>query len=208
MKTSGRAIHQATWLYDTPDSDVVSLPCMKGSYGKQLIAALVPAVFKDQTALMLATGIAYSTINDWANGKSSPTLEKAEQIADVLAKRGIAISAPDLLAGRSPGATAAIEYDDPYPPRAPLLRALRESSDPRAVVVLEELVHATGFAGAEAFTVIDWIEEAAEVARKIERRKLPKTTRAVDPTIAAAIETQKQRQREVLGDSSKKKKPR
>ncbi len=193
---------QARRLYDMPDSDVVSLRCMNRDYGKNLIAALIPAVFKDQTALMLATGIAFSTINDWANGKSAPTIRKAEEIADVLAGRGITTSAPDLLAGHVPGIEARIEYDDAYPSRAPLLRALRASPDPRAMSVADELVHATGFAGAESFTIVDWIEEAAEVARKIERRKT-KAAPTPDPAITAAIAEQ-DRQRSAALKTRKK----
>ena len=47
-------------------------------YGRDLVRRLIPAYFKTQTELHIKTEIAYSSINDWANGKSDPRLEQLD----------------------------------------------------------------------------------------------------------------------------------
>lgn len=51
------------------------------SYGKRVIAAVMPRKWKTLTAIQMATGIAFSTIHDWSTGKSDPTLEKLDMVA-------------------------------------------------------------------------------------------------------------------------------
>jgi hypothetical protein len=165
----------------------LSLPSMRGKYGKQLVDALVPDVFPNLTRLQLATGFAYSTINDWANGKADPRLEIVEQIVDLLAERGISADPLRLLAGHLGAQGEGDESDDAYPVRAPLLRALRESTDPFAREVMDELM-ATSFAGAERLTLLGWIEEAGDAARRVERRRRANPEpEAQDPRVAAHL---------------------
>lgn len=53
-------------------------------YGRDLIKRLVPAYFRTQTELQNKTGLSYSSINDWANGKSDPRLEQLDRIAQAI----------------------------------------------------------------------------------------------------------------------------
>lgn len=59
---------------------------MARKYGPRVIAALVPRWFRTQTELQNATGIAYSSINDWANGKADPRMEQLERVTAVVEK--------------------------------------------------------------------------------------------------------------------------
>lgn len=53
-------------------------------YGRDLIRRLIPAYFRTQTELQNKTGLSYSSINDWANGKSDPRLEQLDKIAQAI----------------------------------------------------------------------------------------------------------------------------
>jgi transcriptional regulator with XRE-family HTH domain len=58
----------------------------KRDIGPRVTAALIPRYFKDLTAIQNATGIAYSTINDWHNGKADPTPNSLQKIASAIEK--------------------------------------------------------------------------------------------------------------------------
>jgi len=69
-------------------------------YGPRVIAAVVPRYFPTVHALQIATGMAYSTLNDWANGKADPRLEALDKVIDAIrTKHGAAVDALDLLRG-------------------------------------------------------------------------------------------------------------
>jgi hypothetical protein len=70
--------------YSRPFEPLRSPAMARKTYGPRVIAALIPRWFPTQTALQNATGIAYSSINDWANGKSDPRMDVLEKIADVI----------------------------------------------------------------------------------------------------------------------------
>lgn len=53
-------------------------------YGRDLVRRLVPAYFRTQTELQNKTGLSYSSINDWANGKADPRLEQLDKIAQAI----------------------------------------------------------------------------------------------------------------------------
>jgi hypothetical protein len=65
-------------------------------FGPRLVKALVPSRYKDLTALQVATGKAYSTINDWANGKADPRLDEVVKIAEK-----VGVDPIDLLRGNT-----------------------------------------------------------------------------------------------------------
>lgn len=54
------------------------------SLGQRLIAAVIPAYFKDPNALHLASRIAYSTIHKWKTGESNPRWEQVQAIAELV----------------------------------------------------------------------------------------------------------------------------
>lgn len=61
-------------------------PMSTEKLGQRLIAAVIPAHFKDLTALHHATRIAYSTIHKWKSGASSPRWEQVETVAELVGR--------------------------------------------------------------------------------------------------------------------------
>jgi hypothetical protein len=69
-------------------------------YGPRVIAAVVPRYFKNVQALQIATGMAYSTLNDWANGHADPRLEALDRVVEAVKKEHAVVLDPlELLGG-------------------------------------------------------------------------------------------------------------
>lgn len=75
---------QAKPLFCAAAARVVYSAMASRRYGRDLVRRLIPAYFKTQTELHIKTEIAYSSINDWANGKSDPRLEQLDKIAQAI----------------------------------------------------------------------------------------------------------------------------
>jgi len=79
-----------------------SSPMAPRIYGPRVISAVVPRFFPTVHALQIATGMAYSTLNDWANGKADPRLEALDKVIDaILKKHNVRVDALELLRGGS-----------------------------------------------------------------------------------------------------------
>lgn len=91
---------QALPLFSAPPRRVGYSAMATRKYGADLVKALVPRYFATQNELHSATGIAYSSVNDWANGKSAPRFEQLDKIAQAIeAKTGEKIDPLELLLG-------------------------------------------------------------------------------------------------------------
>lgn len=90
-------------------------PMASRKYGRDLIKRLVPAYFRTQTELQNKTGLSYSSINDWANGKSDPRLEQLDKIAQAIKEMtGEEIEPLELLLGSSARMTAPRIREQPW----------------------------------------------------------------------------------------------
>ena len=68
---------------DTPDT-----------LGRRLLAAVIPAHYKDLHALHLASGIAYSTVHKWKTGEANPRWEQVENVARLVGQNPFRMLAP------------------------------------------------------------------------------------------------------------------
>ena len=135
------------------------------TFGQRVVAALVPRYFKDLTALHVASGKAYSTVHDWASGKSNPRLEVVEQLAELVRRdHDPNIDALDILRGSAPSsAELTYEPDDRYPSRAQAIRLVKSVIDPDGVAeVRTYALHAKSDPG-----VVYWLGELAAAHRRV-----------------------------------------
>lgn len=76
-------------------------------YGRELMKRIVPRYFRTQVELQVKTGLSYSSISDWANGKSDPRFEQLDKIASAIKElHGETIEPLELLFGTSAKGTA------------------------------------------------------------------------------------------------------
>lgn len=61
-----------------------SVPMDHETLGQRLLAAVIPAHFKDLNALHLASRIAYSTVHKWKTGEANPRWEQVETVAGLV----------------------------------------------------------------------------------------------------------------------------
>lgn len=73
----------------------------RDTLGKRLLAAVIPAHFKDLNAVHLASGIAYSTVHVWKSGKSNPRWEQVEAIAALIGANPFRLVAAAEVAARA-----------------------------------------------------------------------------------------------------------
>lgn len=62
--------------------------------GRRLLAAVIPAHYKDLHALHLASGIAYSTVHKWKTGEANPRWEQVETVARLVGQNPFRMLAP------------------------------------------------------------------------------------------------------------------
>lgn len=62
----------------------IPMDAISPSLGQRLVAAVIPAYFKDLNALHMASQIAYSTVHNWKSGKSNPRWEQVLAISELV----------------------------------------------------------------------------------------------------------------------------
>jgi transcriptional regulator with XRE-family HTH domain len=156
---------------------------------------------RTQVQLAEALGVSTAQVSTIRSGDRGIGYKTAVGVAKWLKLKGglDELEADAAKAYKARGPVATTEPDDAYPARAPLLRALRESTDPFAHEVLDELLSATSFAGAEKLTLVEWIGEASDAAKKVERRRRANPEPEAQDPRAVALLARQTRVREDAG---------